>query len=222
MIEPIDDVTLARRSRKDKGTIRATERDLKLLSWIGEQYTIRIDQLERLMGRSSHTARWLRSRWHTAGWFEGRVLLVGQPVFLWLTREGQKAVGLEYKLWQPTITTLAHTAAVNDVRLHLETQRPDGIWTSERELRRQNDEAAHARKPHLPDGLWQITRDGEPRAIAVELTYKGEGRTATVMADLLRRYPRVIYFAPEPLKQRLATLAVARGWERISVLALPE
>ena len=64
--------------RADAGLVRATERDLRLLRWVAEQYAVSIPQLARLMGRSEHAARWLRARWQRAGWAQGRMLLVGR------------------------------------------------------------------------------------------------------------------------------------------------
>jgi DNA-binding CsgD family transcriptional regulator len=43
--------------RADAGLARATERDLRLLRWVAEQYAVSIPQLARLMGRSEHAAR---------------------------------------------------------------------------------------------------------------------------------------------------------------------
>src|SRR3954451_7381940 len=86
--------------RADAGLVRATERDLELLRWVGEQYAVSLPQLARLMGRSEHAARWLRARWQRAGWAQGRTVLVGRPVFVWLTREGTRAAGVAYKPWE--------------------------------------------------------------------------------------------------------------------------
>src|SRR4051812_18034697 len=87
--------------RAGAGLGRATERDLRLLRWIAEQYAVSIPQLARLMSRSEHAARWLRARWQRAGWAHGRTLLVGQPVFVWLTREGSRVAGAGFKVWEP-------------------------------------------------------------------------------------------------------------------------
>ena len=64
-----------RRRRADAGLIRTTERDLRLLRIVGEQYALSVPQLARLMGRSRHAGRWLRERWQRAGWVEGRALI---------------------------------------------------------------------------------------------------------------------------------------------------
>jgi len=95
--------------------MRATARDLRLLRWVAEQYAVSIPQLARLMGRSEHAARWLRGRWQRAGWAQGRTVLVGRPVFVWLTRDGSRVAGAGFKVWEPNAGALAHIEAVNDV-----------------------------------------------------------------------------------------------------------
>jgi hypothetical protein len=96
-----------RARRADAGLIRTTERDLRLLRIVGEQYALSVPQLARLMGRSEHAGRWLRERWQRAGWVEGRALIVGQPPFVWLTRRGLSAAGLDYPVWRLTPGALA-------------------------------------------------------------------------------------------------------------------
>src|ERR671922_2861795 len=114
----------ARRRRSDAGNLRCSGRDLELLSIVGEQYALSLPQLARVMGRSEHAARWLRSRWERAGWAQGRALLVGEPVFVWLTRRGLRAAGLPYRAWRPNPGALAHVAAVNEVRIELARAQP--------------------------------------------------------------------------------------------------
>src|SRR5258705_1197387 len=113
-------------------------RELAVFAVIAEQCALTQPQLARLLGRSEHTARWLRARWQRAGWVEGRVLLHGSPPFVWLTPKGQQIAGSEFKPWRPqAIARLPHLAAVTDVRLHVSERRPDATWISERVLSRE-------------------------------------------------------------------------------------
>src|SRR5690348_6131449 len=50
----------------------------------------------------------LRTRWERAGWARGRALLVGEPVFVWLTRRGQSLDGIDYSVWRPNAGMLTH------------------------------------------------------------------------------------------------------------------
>src|ERR687895_2782539 len=142
----------ARRRRSDAGERRLSERDLELLSIVGEQYALSLPQLARLMGRSFHAARWLRSRWERAGWAKGRAVVVGEPVFVWLTRRGQRIAGSEYSLWRPNPGALAHIAAVTDVRFWVAERHPQADWVCERELAREA-RLTGAGGQHRPDAL---------------------------------------------------------------------
>ncbi len=141
----------APRRRADAGSARVSARDLELLRFIGEQYAVTLPQLARLMGRSERAARWLRERWQRAGWVEGRALLVGEPVYVWLTRKGQRLASLDYKLWAPNPGALQHVRAVADVRLWLAGRRPEATWISERALAREQERASGRRHGHRPD-----------------------------------------------------------------------
>ena len=209
-----------RARRSDAGTVRCSERDLELLRVVGEQYAVSLPQLARMMGCSSHAARWLRSRWERAGWARGRALLVGEPVFVWLSRRGQRLAGIEYAVWRPNAGMLAHIAAVTDVRLHVLDRHPGALWVCERELHRELGGDPGARQRHRPDGL--VVIDGREVAVEVELTLKRRARIEQIMAELVARYGSVTYFAapaPRRTPQRLAT-EIGRG--RVQVLELPK
>lgn len=198
--------------RSDAGTVRVTERDLRLLRVVGEQYAITLPQLARLMGRSNHAARWLRERWQAAGWVEARALLVGRPVFLWLTRRGLRAAGLDYAVWRPAAGALAHVEAVMDARLLVEGRHPDAQWVGERDLQR--------RGTHRPDGLVRL--DGRESAIEVELTPKERRRAERIVRELVAAYPAVTYFATAQTFRLVSELAAEVGGGRVQVLPLPE
>lgn len=207
------------RRRADAGTYKASARDLALLRFVGEQFAVTLPQLARLMGRSEHAARWLRARWQHAGWAEGRVLLVGEPVFVWLTREGQRLANLDYKLWRPNPGALAHVAAVSEVRLYIRARRPDAEWVSERALAR-TGEAPGAAGAHRPDGV--VLTEGRRVAVEVELTQKKRQRSEQIARQLLSRYEAVWYFATPAPRGALSRLAESLGDHRLQVYALPQ
>lgn len=204
--------------RADAGTVRCSQRDLDLLRVVGEQYAVTLPQLARLMGCSSHAARWLRSRWERAGWARGRALLVGEPVFVWLTRRGQSLAGIDYAVWRPNAGMLAHIAAVTDVRLHVLDRHPGAEWVCERELHRELAREP-GRRRHRPDGI--VVLDGQEVAVEVELTLKRRARTAAIMRDLVARYRSVSYFAAPAPRRTLERLAEEIGGGRVQVLGLP-
>jgi len=205
-----------RARRSDAGTVRVTERDLRLLRVVGEQYAVTLPQLACLMGRSHHAARWLRERWQAAGWVEARALLVGRPVFVWLTRRGLGVAGLDYAVWRPTAGALGHVEAVTNVRLHVEERHEHANWISERDLGRD----MLRRTAHRPDGLVRL--DGRESAIEVELTLKERRRAERIIGELVASYPAVTYFATPATFRLISDLAADRGAGRVQVLPLPE
>src|SRR3954470_7825383 len=174
-------------------TSHASARDLAVLPVIAEQCAVTQPQLARLIGRSERTARWLRDRWQRAGWAEGRVLLVGEPAFIWLTPQGQRVCGVDFKPWRPqAIGRLPHLAAVTEVRLHIAGRRPEAVWVSERVLARELAQQRE-RRTRVPDAEVLI---GDQRvAVEVELTQKERRRTEAIVAELCARYDAVWYFA---------------------------
>lgn len=204
---------MSRGRRSDCGSARVSERDLRLLSWVGEQYAVSLPQLAVLMGRSFHAARWLRSRWQEAGWIEGRALLVGWPVFVWLSREGRRLAGGEFRLWRPNPARLAHIGAVNDVRFYVQRRSPESLWVCERRLAREGD-----RRAHLPDAV--VVTGGERHAIEVELVPKARRRTEAIVSELLGAYDAVVYFCAPGARGQLEELSERYG-RRLVVRPLP-
>jgi hypothetical protein len=216
-----DTVARKRRARRaDVGTVRCSARDLELLRVVGEQYAVTLPQLARLMGCSSHAARWLRSRWERAGWARGRAVLVGEPVFVWLTRRGHGIAGVDYAVWRPNPGMLAHIAAVTDVRLDVLGRHPGAEWVCERELHREVAGPRGTCQLHRPDAL--VVIDGREVAVEVELTLKRRGRIEQIMRELVARYGSVSYFAAPAPRRTLEQLAGDIGGGSVQVLGLPE
>jgi len=209
-----------RARRADTGTVRCSARDLELLRIVGEQYAVTLPQLARMMGCSAHAARWLRSRWERAGWARGRAMLVGEPVFVWLTRRGHSLAGVDYSVWRPNAGMLAHIAAVTDVRLHVLDRHPGAEWVCERELHRELVSSSGQRQRHRPDGL--VVVEGREAAVEVELTLKRRARIAQIMAELVARYGSVTYFAAPAPRRALTAAAAEIGRGRVQILDLPK
>lgn len=209
-----------RATRSDAGVIRCSARDVELLRIVGEQYAVTLPQLARMMDCSEHAARWLRTRWQHAGWARGRAMLVGEPVFVWLTRRGHGIAGIDYAVWRPNAGMLAHIAAVTDVRLDVTRRHPGAQWVSERELHREVASEPGGRQRHRPDGLAVL--DGREVAVEVELTLKRRGRIESIMRELVARYGSVSYFAAPTPRRTLEQLAAEVGGGRVQVLGLPE
>ncbi len=204
--------------RRDEGSVRWTERDLKVLPWVFEQYIVRLDQLAELLGRwpgketqrpgqvGLATARSLVQRWEKARVVDYQSLLVRQLPWCWVTPQGQTVMGLAGRPWTPTIRGhrgLEHRYYTNQVRLWLERTHPEASWTGERVL--WQSQPARSRKgvaqDPIPDAEVQL--GGRRIAIEVELTAKTEERWQEILAERAARYNQVWYFTSERLHRDL-------------------
>lgn len=209
-----------RRPRSDAGQARLTWRDLRALRFIGEQYAVTHEQLERLLALfaddgserervQTRLAYRARNRWGRAGLVEARQVLAGAPPIIWLTARGRALVELDVRSWRPTMNTVRHVPAVTEARLFLEARRPDGEWVPERLLTRESPAGAASAAARRPDGEFRY--DGHVLAVEVELSAKKESRLRSIVRDRLERYDAVWYFAPaEPAHLRELVKRVAR------------
>jgi len=189
-------------------------RDLEVLGWVCEQYGARTDQLEGLLG-SPRTVRRVVDRLRAAGLIETRRVLVGESAWVIPTRTGLRAAGQGFGVWHLRLGSLAHVAAVNDVRLHIAGRSPESEWVPERVLSKER-----ASGEHLVDAA-VITGDGQRVAIEVELTVKSRPRVRAILDEITKRYDTVLYFcAPGPYRQ-LAGLAESGRWPNLGVRELP-
>lgn len=192
-----------RRKRSDRGP-RLTERDLLALRIIGEQYALRFDQLQVLLGQhakaetlapgvlSESATRHTIDRWELAELVMCKKILADQPGFCWLSKAGMYAAGLPFRQFEPSPSQLGHIYWCAQARLFLARQRPEWSWRSERWLRAELDQRIKSVK--LPDALLQ-TEQGEV-AIEIELTRKEMLKLTEVLRDRSMVYAQTWYFAP--------------------------
>jgi hypothetical protein len=159
-------------------------------------YGLQLDQLAELRGdRTVRQARALVTRWLNAGLAETGGLSSGPP-WVWLTKAGVRACGLQYAAAVPALGRLEHIRAVTAVRLALQAvpgYRDAGAhWRSERRLRARlggrlglRDHLPDA-EVHWPDGT-AVRWAGECWAFEAELTAKTVVRTTAIMRELLAR-----------------------------------
>ena len=201
----------SRARRAEHGVLH--RRDIEVLGWLAEQYGARVDQLEVLMGAGPRTVQRTVARLRAAGLVTTRRVLVDEPAWVLPTGAGMAACGSGFGVWRPRIGLLAHVAAVNDVRLHVQGRAPSTEWVPERVLAR--DRLAGE---HLPDGV-AIT-EGRHVAIEVELTVKSRRRVTAILDELVVRFDAVLYFcAPGPHRQ-LTELAGTGRWPTLGVREL--
>lgn len=190
-----------RKTRSDKGTVQATERDLRCLLWVADQYAAQLEQLQILLSQTPGAAMKgkllalptvydLVARWRRAGWIGYERFLANQTGYAWVSKRGLQLLGLDdrYQARAPAATRLKHIQMVNEIRLAMEERGYE--WTSER-LIRARMEAARTGKERLsgpiPDG---VVRDPEGKVIAieVELTQKKPDELEAKMRRLCYAY----------------------------------
>jgi hypothetical protein len=189
-------------------------RDLEVLGWLGEQYGARADQLEVLMGCGPRTVQRTIARLRDTGLVHTQRMLVGEPAWVIPTAAGMAACGAGFGLWRPRIGLIAHVAAVNDVRLHIQSRAPQTEWIPERALGRERGAGEH-----LPDGV-AIT-EGRRVAIEVELTVKSRSRVTAILDELAGRFDAVLYFCAAGPHRQLTELAESGRWPTLGVRDLP-
>ena len=205
--------------RADAGYAQATERDLRVLRFVGEQFAVTLPQLQQLLGVTDpRSARKVRDRWRAAGWIECRKLVMALPPLIWLTHGGHRTAGIDYKVWEPSAAMAAHIAAVTDVRLFVAERLPAVGWTCERDLHRQATTAA-GRRAHRPDAV--LDDQGRQIAIEVELTQKSRRRLTAIVNELLSGYDAAWYFAAPGARPAVEAIAAEAGARRVRVLPLP-
>jgi hypothetical protein len=187
---------------------------LDTLLWVGEQYAARTDQLERLLDCGERTVQRMLVRLREAELARVQRVLVGEPAWVLPTVKGLRACGSPFGVWQPKLGMLAHTAAVNDVRLQIEARSPGSRWVCERAL------AKHRRSgSHRPDAI--VETDGQRAAIEVELTVKSRRRIMAILDELSGRYDAVVYYCAPATYRLLSDLAATGRWPLLVVRELP-
>jgi DNA-binding transcriptional ArsR family regulator len=189
-------------------------RDIEVLGWLAEQYGGRVDQLEVLVGAGQRTVQRTLARLRDAGLVTTLRVLVDEPAWVLPTGAGMTACSSGFGVWRPRLGSLAHVAAVNDVRLHVQGRAPSTEWVPERVLAR--DRLAGE---HLCDGV-AIT-EGRKVAIEVELTVKSRRRVTAILDELTSRYDTVLYFCAAGPHRQLTELAATGRWPTLGVRELP-
>lgn len=212
----------ARKTRADKGLVRITERDIAVLTWIGEQYAVRFDTLQKLLGRRAgessngvaeegkiavRNVRRILKRWQDMKLVQYRKFLHNEPGWVWLTGKGLREIGFAYRVYTPSAVSLRHFHHVNEVRLRLEKSYEDRLtWKCERALREEYEQLSDAEQRHHHVTDADITVDGKLIGIEVELTQKSSKRLVEIISKLTKQYPAVWYFvndATQPVIEKI-------------------
>jgi hypothetical protein len=179
---------------------RLAVRNVDALVFAADMYGLQLDQLAALTG-DERSARAAAARWRELGYAETARLSLGAP-WLWITKAGLAACGLDYRPGRPGLPLLAHVRAVAAARIALQAtdayRAASAYWRCERRIRSRLGAGVGVRQ-HLPDAEvhWPDGargHDGTPLgwagecwAIEAELTPKTVARTTAIMREILFR-----------------------------------
>ena len=208
-----------RKKRSDAGVIQITDRDIELLTWIGEQFAVRYDQVGEVLRRYAveHRGKAIGEeaikkavgRWVRGDFVIRKKIKATEPAWVYLSKKGIETVGLTFPFREPSVSQLNHYFHINKVRLALEAlyaKDPTARWVSENSIISrwvaEGDYSYNSTatvKRHRPDGEFSYTEEGvfKTVAIEVELTQKSRKRLDKIIAELLREYEYFWYFVNE-------------------------
>lgn len=192
----------ARRNGKEP-SILLTQRDVSSMTWIAEQFAVRVDQLPRVLAEgnqevSRRTCRGVLERWSSADFVTRQRVFAGEPAWVWLTRHGSNACGGSFKLWVPKFGNLNHVYWVNEIRLQTALKHPNVLWVCERSIRKEQ-----ARGLHVPDAEL-VSPDGGRVAVEVELTQKSAARASAIARELASRYSTIWFFTNDRIERSVS------------------
>lgn len=195
-------VQKARKRRRDAGQTLLTARDVAVLRWVGEQTTVRLDLIQRLLGRAAkggrpgdsvgHSGAYeVLQRWDKLGLVETAKPYYREPWYVWLTRLGLDLVRLPYAYHKPRLDRLSHFHWTAEVRYAVETKHGSRLqeWKSERAI---VPEGTRRGDRHYADA--EIRFDDVPVAVEVELTRKSAVRLRGIVLELLAHECETVWY----------------------------
>ena len=187
--------------------VRPTERDLRVLRWVGEQFGAPLPVVEQLYGVSPAIARRHVARLVRAGLAAREYGPLGR---LWLvpTRKGLRFAGLEYERWSLVGWKGDHVASTARLRLALQRIHPAATWTSERAIRsRWANTGARVR---FADGQLDFP-DGRCVGVELELHRKQRHEYEGIGRDVDPAFDEVWWFVPGDPARHLVEVTWLRG-----------
>jgi DNA-binding Lrp family transcriptional regulator len=186
----------------------------ELLELLSEQGAVPFDQLVRFLGCTRSRALSSRRRLQRLGWIEGRLFLVGDAEWFWLSRKGVGIAGGAHRYTVPSVRSLPHRRAINETRLFLRDKAPAGRWSSERAIH-----GAAGSVEHVPDAVLEV--GGERHAIEVELSRKPPREVAEILDKHSERYDAVIYFCGPQTYGLMKRVQAEGRWPKLHVRHVP-
>jgi predicted transcriptional regulator len=164
--------------------------DTTLLRLLAEEQATPVDQLSRLTGSKLPALRSQAKRLEREGWLISYSFASDKHAWLALTYYGARHFGVPHFRHRPSPLSLSHRRGINQARIELSEEFPEGSWISEGDILR-----SRGRFEDHPDALFEM--GGMRWAIEVELARKNTPRVRRHVEGLLQHYDKVIYFCAE-------------------------
>ncbi len=211
-----------------KAQQQLTARDIRCLVWIAQQYAIRIDQLQRLLWRHTPEADRhklkpgttslsldrtydLINKWLARGLIEKDIILHKDKLWIWCSRTGLRTLVelgelsslFNYGDGAPASGRLRHLYAINEIRLAIEEKRPNDVWKSERQIRKEASPLVKGEtRSHVPDALL-TNANGKVTALEIERTSKTEDELLYDLRELAVTYKSILYFVTDSTRRQI-------------------
>lgn len=202
---PSPEQAAPRPRRSDAGQIRFTDRDVRGLALVAQQYAAPYDLLAPYLGVTGSRLRSIIARWKRHGLADSAPLTMNRG-WTWVTQHGLDVIGYPWKATpRPSLARLNHHRAVLACRLRLEAspacRKHGAIWRPEREIRASTRTVPSPEHVTDAEVIWPAT-DRYPEAVwavEVEMTPKELDRTTRIISGLLNQpYDQVVYFCARP------------------------
>jgi len=192
----------------------ASRVELKALRVIAQQVTIPMDQLARFLRLSVADTEGLVSSLWLTGWVLSERMVGQKDWWVSLRRGGAVKAGLGLRGRRPSPASLPHHRAINEARLQLEVEYPNGRWMCERELW-----LLAGRTANVPDGMLLVNE--KRYAVEVEISRKTARRTRETIERRLKKYDGVIYFCGARSMSMVKDIQAELGSVSLVVRAVP-
>jgi DNA-binding Lrp family transcriptional regulator len=170
------------------------ERDKKIIQWLSRVGLASAGQIADMFGFSEAVILRRLQKLRQAGKVGGKKLYGDYPVVFW-----SKIGYFNLPVKQPNPCTFEHDFELANLHVWLMKLYPDGVITTDRELRRDQDVghliAERGKRPHLPDGILEL--GSERIAIELENSVKHRDRLQAILRQYYadRSIDQVWYFA---------------------------
>jgi DNA-binding MarR family transcriptional regulator len=191
-----------------------TQKEVVVLDLISEQGGIPVDQLARFLKIKPDEAKKIAKELQEIGCVELRKLIEGDEPWVWLNSQGARHSNTGFDAIEPPINRLAHTRAINEVRLVIAERAPEAGWVCERAVR-----PDYPRGAKIPDAV--VLLKDERHAIEVEITPKSASRLREIIAEHSVRYDAVVYFCSPRVLNQLERVQKESNRPKLIVRALP-